>query len=85
MRPVGLNLNDIGNNYMPKYLVTLNYETDAENPTDAKEIFTDAFADYLMTGIVNEKLIVTVSQYVEKDTGEGRCKILKFKAKKTRH
>ena len=71
---------------MPKYLVTLDYETDAENPTDAIEIFTDAFADYLMTGIVNEKLIVTVSQYAEeKDTREGHCKVLKFKAKKTRH
>ena len=70
---------------MTKYLVTLDYETDAENPDNAIEIFTDAFAGYLETGIVNEKLIVTVRQYVEKDTGEGRCKILKFKAKKTRH
>jgi hypothetical protein len=70
---------------MTKYLVTLDYETDAENPDNAIEIFTDAFADYLMTGIVNKKLIVTVRQYVEKDTREGRCKVLKFKAKKTRH
>lgn len=71
---------------MTKYLVTLDYETDAESPNDAVDVFTDAFTDYLITGIVNEKLIVTVSQYAEeKDTREGHCKILKFKAKKTRH
>ena len=71
---------------MTKYLVTLDYETDAENPDNAIEIFTDAFADYLMTGIVNKKLIVTVRQYAEeKDTREGHCKIIKFRAKKTTH
>ena len=65
---------------MPKYLVTLDYETDAENPDNAIEIFTDAFADYLMTGIVNKKLIVTVRQYAEeKDTREGHCKIIKYR------
>lgn len=85
MRLAGLNLNVIGNNYMPRYLVTLDYEVEEKNPDAAIDALVNAFAGYLETGIVNEKLIVTVSQYVEKDTGEGRCKILKFKAKKTRH
>ena len=71
---------------MPKYLVTLDYEVEEKNPDAAIDALVDTFADYLMTGIANEKLIVTVSQYAEeKDTREGRCKVLKFKAKKTRH
>ena len=71
---------------MTKYLVTLDYETDAENPDNAITLFVDAFADYLKTGVINKKLIVTVGKYVdEEDTREGHCKILKFRAKKTRH
>ena len=71
---------------MPRYLVTLDYEVEEKNPDAAIDALVNAFAGYLETGIINEKLIVTVSQYAEeKDTREGRCKILKFKAKKTRH
>lgn len=70
---------------MPRYLVTLDYEVEEKNPDAAIDALVNAFAGYLETGIINEKLIVTVSQYVEKDTREGRCKVLKFKAKKTRH
>ena len=71
---------------MTKYLVTLSYETDAENIDEAITLFVDAFADYIETGIMNEKLIVTVSRYAEeKDTREGHCKIIKFRAKKTTH
>ena len=71
---------------MAKYLVTLSYETDAENIDEAITLFVDAFADYIETGIMNEKLIVTVSRYAEeKDTRERHCKIIKFRAKKTTH
>lgn len=71
---------------MTKYLVTLSYETDAENIDKAITLFVDAFADYIETGIIDEKLIVTVSRYAEeKDTREGHCKIIKFRAKKTIH
>ena len=71
---------------MPKYLVTLDYEVEEKNPDAAIDALVNAFAGSLETGIINEKLIVTVGKYVdEEDTREGHCKILKFKAKKTRH
>ena len=54
---------------MTKYRVTLDYETDAENLDEAITLFVDAFVDYVETGIINEKLIITVSRYAEeKDT-----------------
>lgn len=71
---------------MTKYLVTLDYEVEEKNPDAAIDALVNAFADYLKTGVINKKLIVTVGQYAEeKDTREGHCKVLKFRAKKTTH